>query len=413
LATKSFRYLKPSSGVMLVPLVLALLAFVAVVVMPHEPTLVALARSTVDRPDDGSPYKVHLVYVLPHGKSDGRLDTNGTLAKSVRLMEKWFDAQTSGSHLRFDRWKGQLDVSFLALKQDDASLSRLKHALVGEIQRRGIEAGFHDPRKVYVYIYDGGAKVAPVAGSATNGAAAVYLDACQSNGQRWGGLSCAEAVLLHETLHALGFVQPDAPHWKKGEHVYNDTSDLMFEAIEDEDGTELEHGLVLDPEHVEYFGHGRSNRLDLARSLYLEPTPEDFQISFGRPIAIHPGLHARKIRTLAVRGEDDPAPAFEIKSASLGEGPLHTYTLAIQLALAKGLGATFASVVRDEQDPSYLERVSPGVTTPFYVSIPRSGRHTVQVVTSHTGFKRKVLEEYALNLTIDGGLPLARAVDLP
>jgi hypothetical protein len=46
-------------------------------------------RATKDLPDDFPGYQVHVMYVLPSDGADNKLDVNGTIATSVKAMQKW------------------------------------------------------------------------------------------------------------------------------------------------------------------------------------------------------------------------------------------------------------------------------------------------------------------------------------
>lgn len=240
------------------------------------------SRTTTDRPDDVSGAQVHVIYALPSDGADRRLDTDGTLARSVEAFQRWLDGQTGGRRLRLDTYQGVADISFIRLAESDAAIKALDPRIVANLGTKLRQAGFSASDKVYLVYYDGSS------GHSCGGAAwppdvpgntvAMYL-----RGQdRRGGPACGsksftsdvarpgywEYAMLHDTFHALGAAARCAPHHTLNGHVSDNPRDLMYS------GTQpwgIYEGLILDVGRDDYYGHTNGSCLDIAKSPYLTP----------------------------------------------------------------------------------------------------------------------------------------------
>ena len=114
------------------------------------------ARARTDRPDDVVGAQVHVVYALPADGPDLGLDTTGALEASVGSFQGWLASKASGRMLRMDLHEGKLDVTFVRLAKDDATLARygvfLRDSLEVDLARRGLIR----TEKVYAVYYGGG-----------------------------------------------------------------------------------------------------------------------------------------------------------------------------------------------------------------------------------------------------------------
>jgi hypothetical protein len=255
-------------------------------------------RTTVDRTDGTTAYKVKFLYVLPSDGVDRSLDTNGAICRSVQAQYNWFTSQTTnGAALRYDLSQSLLDIQFVRLSKTDAQVKgtgnsgdvNTGYAFVRDrIERELTALGvIKDSRKLYA-VYYGGTSEWACGGAAwppllIGKVVALYLNGlpgssvpCASN--PIGGSSTTpgyiEYAMLHETLHGLGFVADAAPGEHSSGHVYDSARDLMYAA---RPGTadpywDVYSGLVLDYGRNQYYNHGGS-QLDLARSAFLEPLP--------------------------------------------------------------------------------------------------------------------------------------------
>jgi hypothetical protein len=244
------------------------------------PADAALPRSTVDRLDEARGPQIHVVYAVPADGEDRRLDETGTLEGSVGSFQAWLAAETGGANLRFDTYQRSLDVSFFRLTATDATVAS-RGAFVREAVEQELRAaGFDRPDRIYAVYYDGSSTYA--CGGAfwppqLNGNAIVmYLRGrpsgamCESNGFATATLPPTywEYAMLHDILHGLGMVPTCAPHHHLAGHVSDFANDLMWAGNQP-----WVFPAKLDIGRDDYFGHGRTDCADLARSPYLTTNP--------------------------------------------------------------------------------------------------------------------------------------------
>lgn len=237
------------------------------------------ARATADRPDDLPVMQIHVMYVLPADATDENLDTDGTLSDAVTRMNQWLALQANDSKLRFDTAQGQLDVTFFRLSATEAQIQATGQP-IDTIRNELAAAGFTAGHKVYACFYGGAALAGGPMGHGGGGYAALYMK--NDAGYRFMpkfGPSSFEALMLHEIMHALGFVASCAPHADSQMHVSNDGRDLMAPSW----NRSLDK-IVLDPDHDDYFGHNRPECRDLAKSPFLDPRPASPQ----EPLSLNP-----------------------------------------------------------------------------------------------------------------------------
>ncbi|OJT23111.1 hypothetical protein BO221_19730 [Archangium sp. Cb G35] len=258
------------------------------------------ARSTVDRADSTTDYKVKFLYVLPSDEVDRSLDINGAICRSVQAQNTWFTSQTTnGAGFRYDLSSSVLDIQFVRLSKTDAQMKgtdttgdiNTGHAYVRDrIERELTAMGvINDTRKLYAVYYGGTSEWA--CGGATwppviiGKVVALYLNGlpsspvpCASNpvGNSSTVPGYIEYAMLHEMVHGLGFVPDAAPNEHSSGHVYALARDLMYSP---RPGTSDPYwdiysplGVVLDSGRDQYYGHGGS-QLDLADSAFLQPLP--------------------------------------------------------------------------------------------------------------------------------------------
>ncbi|WP_164931961.1 hypothetical protein [Janthinobacterium sp. 17J80-10] len=198
-------------------------------------------RSITDRPDEINGPQIHVVYALPFGATDIRIDLGPVLENSTGAANNWLASQTGGRKLKFDTIGGRLDVTFVQLQRTDAEFDAF-----GVNKRDAIEAdlansGFLLPEKIYVVYYDGGnsryCADAPHPPELQGQVIVMYLQGtpagappCGSNPFSGNSLAAPgywEFSLLHEIMHALGAVDADAPDYDNT-HVNYDPRDLMY-----------------------------------------------------------------------------------------------------------------------------------------------------------------------------------------
>ena len=244
------------------------------------PADAALPRSAVDRLDEVQGPQIHVVYAVPADGVDRRLDETGALEGSVGSFQGWLAAETGGPNLRLDTYQGSLDVSFFRLAATDAAVASrgafVREAVESEL--RG--AGFDRRDRIYAVYYDGSSTYA--CGGAfwppqLNGNAVVmYLRGrpsgvmCELNGfaAATAPPTYWEYAMLHDILHGLGMVPTCAPHHHLSGHVSDFANDLMWAGNQP-----WQFPAHLDIGRDDYYGHGRTDCADLARSPYLTSNP--------------------------------------------------------------------------------------------------------------------------------------------
>jgi hypothetical protein len=249
------------------------------------------------------------LYVLPSDAADRRLAENGTLTRSVDAIQRWFSDRTCGYRLSI-----RPEIGTVRLDGDnDTDAEVATHgALVRDyLERRLQEMGFNDPQTMYAVWYDGTSNHACGGASWPTGVtttplqlrghvAALYLraayDLLDANGQpvldangQPVQVNCAndqftadgvtpainEFKMLHEILHTMGLVHPNAPHHHAGGHTNDDPQDLLFRAPP---GLRVDwRPSAIDPGNDDYFWTGRTDIIDLSRSVFLDPLPPDAQ----------------------------------------------------------------------------------------------------------------------------------------
>jgi Divergent InlB B-repeat domain len=229
----------------------------------------ALPRVTFDRPDDFAGPQVHMLYVVAADVADRGLDTDGEIAASVASWQGWLRGQTGGRGIRLDTYQGALDVTFFRLATTSGgALPRP----VGAISTELAAAGFSAPEKIYAVYYDGASTV-----TCGDGGAPYPSEYLTGSDSRVGGARCTGGFaasppgyfdfgLLHELVHALGYVPSCAPHAAALEHVGDSPYDLMWGGGPWASLPEMQ----LDVGHDDYFEARIPGCPDLSGSRFLE-----------------------------------------------------------------------------------------------------------------------------------------------
>lgn len=253
----------------------SLIAFILMLVAGYMLNAPGTRRNATDQRDDISGAQIHVMYVLPADGQDEKLDTNGTIAASLAAAQNWFATRADGRRLRFDTAGGKLDISFLRLSQSNEALAAHGLFIREEIQEAVRRAGFDARDKIYLVYYGGrgdtcGGSAWPPA--VPGNVAALYLQGtppdarpCRLNPMTRAGNEVGywETSALHELLHSLGAVATCAPNHTRAGHVSDDPHDLMYA------GDLPWEPSLLDVGHDDYFGHGRPDCIDIARSPYV------------------------------------------------------------------------------------------------------------------------------------------------
>jgi len=236
--------------------------------------------AAVDQPDDIAGNQVHVIYVLPSDGADQNFDIDGTLSGSMQLAQNWFAGQTNGRHVRFDTYRGTLDITFVRLTRSDAQFLSFGMAIREAIAADLTAVGFTNQQKIYAVFYGGGSPRSGVQIPCGQGAypvAAIYL-AClldRSDIQALipvHGLSKILGLgMIHEVFHNLGVVPSCAPHYAAS-HSADDPRDIMVASLSGQLGTYRTESFLplLDAGRDDYYEHTNRGCLDIARSAFLE-----------------------------------------------------------------------------------------------------------------------------------------------
>ncbi len=245
--------------------------------------------ATQDRPDDVDGYQVHFVYALPSDGEDSFLDISGDIELSATAMNNWLYTKTN-QRLRYDTADGRRDITFLRLPYSAAEISEVYQEINSLLEHWLKVTGLAQDNKLYIVHYDGFVVssegycgLAPLPPGGIGQTAVLLLRGynptldltCPRNFTRSADYTgFFEATILHELLHLLGIVAECAPNYNAG-HVSDNPQDLMYHQY---DGTYSPLFMHLDINNDDYYNHGRPNCPDLARSIFLEPLPEDAQL---------------------------------------------------------------------------------------------------------------------------------------
>lgn len=240
--------------------------------------LAVLPRATADRPDDVTGPQVHVVYAVPADLADRSLDTDGTIGASVDNWQRWLRGQAGDRGLRLDTAQGSLDVTFVRLGRTDGEIAArgafVRDQVEADLRARGlVQAG-----KLYAVYYDGTSTYACGGGAwpptLPGVVAAVYMRStqpgfpCYDPTQSRARITYMDYAILHELIHTLGLVATCARNHTRAGHTSDDPRDLMYA------GDQGWVPSLLDAGHDDYYGHSIAGCPDLARSEFLETSPQ-------------------------------------------------------------------------------------------------------------------------------------------
>ena len=257
-------------------------------------------RATSDLPDDVMGPQVRVLYVLPADAPDHQWDVNGFLHEVAASANEWL--YTNGMRsIRFDTFRERLDVGFVRLSQAESALwfradgtkcspdemcpdPRRLESILDDLGKTSDE-------KINVIVWGGQIMPASTRNVGCAGAMpdrrAVFM-APMLRSHDSNHMGCLPAittgvpkstnslglVMIHEIFHVLGGVDNKAPGADGGYHIADNPFDLMGGSWGE---------VQLDPTRKNYWMHGRSDLIDIARSEYLRREPSTLE----RPIGLN------------------------------------------------------------------------------------------------------------------------------
>ena len=254
------------------------------------PTPVPIGQRTIiDRPDDSDLPQIHLVYAIPAGGVDRALDTNGAIRTSIESISYWFNAESDGLNLRWDTYKGELDITFFQLALNEDAVTAFGAFVRDVLEQQLNAAGAIRPNKQYMVFYDGGSTYS-CGGGAWPPLIYGVVSAMYLQGEPPGAIGCTtntlgasptatgylDIAMLHEFIHSLGLASTCAPNHHLSGHVSDSANDLMWSGDAPWDLPPR-----LDIGNDDYFRHGNPDCPDLANVGYIVPLPKDYWLPPG------------------------------------------------------------------------------------------------------------------------------------
>ncbi len=259
-------------------------------------------RSFKDKLDLYEGNQFHPIYLLPCERDDREYDINDKIESSLLAINYWLKAQTLNQEFKFDRnIDGDIDITFLRINKTMDWFGDLhdkdKSKNITEVSNK-IEKLINDNRnlfnnfssKKFIIFFEGWEKRKYIdydicGKSRFDGNIAIYYtysrfkkyigdDLILSNNERI--FSCthkdhlndnndktfgdAEATILHEMIHSLGFPASCAKN-NKSFHVNDNKNDIMHK----QSGK-----IYLDFNNDDYYNHQQKNCPDLKNSKFLQ-----------------------------------------------------------------------------------------------------------------------------------------------
>ncbi len=261
-------------------------------------------RATTDRPDERTGRMIHVVFVLPAGGNDDRLDEFGVIEDSMRSQNVWMKQQTGNQQWRLDTYTFEwddpateevertpvnaVDVTFIRSDLGDDQLDG-----VGEVQAELESHGLNSLTKRYLsYVASNAGGVCgdawypiSVTGPVDGRYSDIYLNSsagCRARDFAPNATSpwFTESIAMQEMVHNDAMVPLPAPHdclVSAGAFGHVCTGPLWLTPQTDPEATDVMFPYVglplsakfLDSDHLDYYRHPFPYN-DLEQSYYLE-----------------------------------------------------------------------------------------------------------------------------------------------
>ena len=239
------------------------------------------ARATTDRPDDFPGPQIHVVYAVASDGEDFELDTSGKILEMLGNIQI-FLAERIDQVFRIDTFEGLPDITFVRFSgwNEDELIDlgvphpslqraipivrpdRLRLALDEEIDTH--------PEKHYAvfYTFDWGLDYITGSAGVKDRLAGTFMSSTElGRFDMYPQLQqIYEVTTIHEIFHLFGAVESCAPNNGRGAHVVDHDLDIMSNsAVPQWEWTYIDFG------RDDYYGHGRSDCVDISTSPYFEP----------------------------------------------------------------------------------------------------------------------------------------------
>ena len=222
--------------------------------------------------------QIHVVYAVASDGEDYELDTSGKILEMLGNMQD-FLAERIDQVFRIDTFEGQPDVTFVRLAQNESELIDLGQLhqglqktipVVNAIKLRQAlgQTIEMDPDKYYAvfYTFDWGLDYITGQADVPGQLAGAYISSTE-----WARFDpylqiVYEVTMIHEVFHLMGAVASCAPNQGRGAHVVDHDLDIMSNSTAPHwEWTYIDYG------NDDYYGHGRSDCVDISTSPYFEP----------------------------------------------------------------------------------------------------------------------------------------------
>ena len=226
-----------------------------------------------DQPDITNDFQIHVIYTLYKDSKDKEGDINGKVERLIKVANDWTYKTTKkaneksntmngeGQRMKLDyRKDGKLDISFIRLGVTKKEFRDCSGSCGNLAERTIINAGFNNPKKIYVNFGDYSYAEWPYSAGFP-----IFNIFSTASGSR---LNKSEVgyFLLHEALHSMGGIYSCSPKHVNG-HNTKKSSDMM--SLQG-DG----RNMTLDPKNDDYWGHKNLSCPDLQDSVYFTPTSD-------------------------------------------------------------------------------------------------------------------------------------------
>jgi len=203
-------------------------------------------------PSDPRPNRVRVVYALP---ADATADPSvvPAIQHDIDVTQRWLAAQTGGRSLRFIQQGGATEVDIDHLTVTTAELrSRADAAgLVNDEFRTGTGQQPNELLLIFVPVHF--SDLVRCGEGSQAGFAIVWMGSCGATPSSATTTFGPDTtfVMAHELIHALGAVQPCAPHYGSYGHVTDNPHDLLYDGPDPRSPD-----IQLDPGHDDYYATG-------------------------------------------------------------------------------------------------------------------------------------------------------------